>query len=99
MNIKRLSVIFAVVSFLPLLAHAQNGESGGGSSMLSNMLWTIAPFIMIGVLFYFFFIRALRKGRKQSDDYVARQKQHHERVEQILERIAKALEQKDKDVV
>ena len=99
MNIKRISVIFAVVSFLPLLAQAQTGESGGGSSMLSNLLWTVAPFVIIGILFYFFFVRALRKGRKQSDDYVARQKQHHERVEQILERIAKALEQKDKDVV
>jgi preprotein translocase subunit YajC len=99
MNIKRLSVIFAVVSFLPLCAHAQTGESGGGSSMLANLLWSVGPFVLIGVLFYFFFTRALRKGRKQSDDYVARQKQHHERVEQILERIAKALEQKDKDVV
>jgi hypothetical protein len=30
---------------------------------------------------------------------MARQKQHNERVEQFLERIAKALEQKDKDAV
>lgn len=67
--------------------------------MLSNMLWTIAPFIMIGVLFYFFFVRTLRKNQKRSDDYIASRKLHNERVEQILERIAKALEQKDKDVV
>jgi len=32
MNIKRLSVAFAVISFLPLLAHAQAGETNGGSS-------------------------------------------------------------------
>jgi large-conductance mechanosensitive channel len=99
MNIKRLSIAFAAVFFLPLLAHAQNGESGGSNSMLANLLWTVAPFLVIAVLFYFFFIRAVRKGRKQSDDYMARQKQHNERVEQFLERIAKALEQKGKDGV
>ena len=91
MNIKRLSVAFAVISFLPLLAHAQAGETNGGSSPLANLFWTVGPFVIIGVLF---FIRAVRKGRKQSDDYMASQKQHNERVEQILERIAKALEQK-----
>ena len=99
MNIKRLSVIFAVVSFLPLLAHAQNGESGGGSSMLANLLWTVAPFVIIGILFYFFFIRTMRKNQKRSNDYITSQRQHHERIEQLLERIAKALEQKGKDVV
>ena len=99
MNIKRLSVAFVVALFLPLLAHAQTGEASGGSSLLANLFWTVVPFVIIGVLFYFFFIRAVRKGRKQSDDYTARQKQHNERIEQLLERIAKALEQKDKDVV
>jgi membrane protein implicated in regulation of membrane protease activity len=99
MNIKHLSVAFAVVLFLPLLAHAQTGEASGGSSPLANMLWSVGPFVLIAVLFYFFFIRAVRKGRKQSDDYITSQKQHHERIEQLLERIAKALEQKDKDVV
>jgi len=99
MKIKRLSVAFAAVTFFPLLAHAQTGEASGGGSLLANLLWTVAPFVIIGILFYFFFIRAVRKGRKQSDDYMARQKQHNERVEQFLERIAKALEQKGKDAV
>jgi F0F1-type ATP synthase membrane subunit b/b' len=99
MNIKRLSVAFAAVLFLPLLAQAQTGEASGSSSPLANMFWTIAPFVMIGVLFYFFFVRAVNKSKKRSDDYIASQKQHNERVEQILERIAKALEQKDKDAV
>ena len=99
MNIKRLSVAFAVVSFLPFLAHAQTGEASGGSSLLANLFWTVVPFVIIGVLFYFFFIRAISKNKKRSDDYMASQKQHNERVEQILERIAKALEQKGKDVV
>jgi membrane protein implicated in regulation of membrane protease activity len=99
MNIKRLSVAFAVVSFLPLLAHAQTGEASGGSSLLANMLWSVAPFVIIGVLFYFFFVPMIRKNKTRSDDYIASQKQHNERVEQILERIAKALEQKGKDVV
>jgi hypothetical protein len=48
---------------------------------------------------FLFFIRAINKNKKRSDDYIASQKQHNERVEQILERIAKALEQKDKDAV
>lgn len=67
--------------------------------MLANLFWTVVPFVIIGVLFYFFFIRTMRKNQKRSDDYIMSQKQHHERVEQFLERIAKALEQKDKDVV
>ena len=99
MNIKRLSVAFAVVSFLPLLAHAQTGEASGGSSPLANFFWTVGPFVIIGVLFYFFFVRAINKNKKRSDDYIASQKQHNERVEQVLERIATALEQKDKDAV
>jgi large-conductance mechanosensitive channel len=99
MNIKRLSVAFAVGSFLPLLAHAQTGEAGGNSSFLANLFWTVLPFVIIGVLFYFFFIRMINKNKTRSDDYMASQKQHNERVEQLLERIAKALEQKDKNVV
>jgi large-conductance mechanosensitive channel len=63
------------------------------------MLWSVGPFVLIAVLFYFFFVRAVNKNKKRSDDYMASQKQHNERVEQILERIAKALEQKGKDVV
>jgi Na+/H+ antiporter NhaC len=99
MNIKRLSVAFVVALFLPLLAHAQTGEASGGGSLLANMLWSVAPFVLIGVLFYFFFIPMIRKNQKRSNDYIESQKQHNERVEQFLERIAKALEQKDKDVV
>jgi hypothetical protein len=41
----------------------------------------------------------INKNKTRSDDYMASQKQHNERVEQFLERIAKALEQKDKNVV
>ena len=99
MKIKRLSVAFAGASFLPLLAHAQTGEASGGSSPFANLFWTVVPFVIIGVLFYFFFIRTISKNKTRSDDYIASQKQHNERVEQILERIAKALEQKDKDEV
>lgn len=99
MKIKRLSVAFAAVLFLPLLAHAQNGEPGGSNSLLANMLWSVAPFIIIGILFYFFFVPMIRKSHKRSDDYLTNQKQHNERVEQVLERIATALEQKNKDAV
>jgi len=99
MKIKRLLVAFAAITFLPLLAHAQTGETNGGSSLLSNLLWSVAPFVIIGILFYFFFFRAINKNKKRSDDYIASQNQHNERVEQMLERIAKALEQKDKDAV
>jgi F0F1-type ATP synthase membrane subunit b/b' len=99
MNIKRLSIAFAAVLFLPLLANAQTGEANGCGSLLANVFWTVVPFVIIGVLFYFFFIRTINKNKTRSDDYIASQKQHNERVEQFLERIAKALEQKDKDAV
>jgi hypothetical protein len=44
---------------------------------------------------WWIFSRNLRKNQKRSDDYIADQKRHNERVEQLLERVANALEKKD----
>ncbi len=34
------------------------------SPMLLNMIWTVAPFLLIGVLFWFFFIRQIKMAGK-----------------------------------
>ena len=98
MSFKHLSAASAVVLFLPVLAYAQTEDATKGASLLENVIWTILPFILIAGFIWFFFVRVVRKNQKRSDDYMARQKQHNERVEQLLERIAKAVEREHEDV-
>ena len=97
MNTKQRAVTFIAVLLLPLFAHAAADEASAGTSPLANALWGILPFIIIAVFIWFFFGRAVRKSQRRSDDYMAVQKQHNERVEQLLERIAKAVEKKGMD--
>ncbi len=92
-----LLTIGAGVLFAPVVAFAQAAEDGSNTHMLSNLLVNVAPFIIIGVLFWFFFIRQIRKQQasplvKRQHEYLARHEQHMERMEQLHERIAKALE-------
>jgi ATP-dependent Zn protease len=80
---------------LPLAASARVDEPAANSpSALANALWGILPIVLIAVFIWFFFGRVLRKTQKRGDDYMATQKLHNDRVEQLLERIAKAVENK-----
>ena len=99
MNLKLLLIIIVTVFLLPILAHAEPTAVGENStSMWSNLLWGVLPFIILALLFYWF-MRRLQSSKnprvKKYDEHVLRQMQHMERVEQILERIAKSLEKKD----
>jgi len=101
--IKKLSfkhrVITMAIWLAPLLARAQEEPQGpnGPPSMWANLLWTVLPFAVIAVLFWFFFGRAWRKGRSQTNEFIATQREHYQRQEQLLERIARALEGHGKD--
>lgn len=84
--------------FVPIAAFAQTNDDGSGGHKLSDLLWGIGPFLVLGVLFWFFFIRQIRKQQasspvvKRHQEYMVRHEQHMERMEQLHERIAKALE-------
>jgi hypothetical protein len=87
-----------VLLFTPVAAFAQTNEDASGGHKLADLLWGIVPFLILGVLFWFFFIRTIRKQQtsspvvKRHQEYMARHEQHMERMEQLHERIAKALE-------
>jgi len=86
--------------FLPLLALADNADDGNGGHRLADTIYNVAPFLILGVLFWFFF---RKQGQRELASplvqryhaYLDRHEQHMQRTEQLLERIAVALE-KDK---
>src|ERR1035437_8555503 len=47
-----------------LLPPAGKLEVSETNPMLLNMVWTVAPFLLIGVLFWFFFIRQIKMAGK-----------------------------------
>jgi hypothetical protein len=96
MNSKH-ALLTAAAAVLPLLAHAQVEETGKTASPLVAVFWSVLPIILVAVVVWWFFSRLVRKNQKRSDDYIADQKRHNERVEQLLDRIANAIEKKDAD--
>lgn len=76
---------------LPVLA--QSGNSDSQPSKLENLLWSVVPIVVIGLL-VFWLMRAVTRGQQK---HVDRYQQHMERVEHSLERIAQALEGRGKD--
>jgi hypothetical protein len=98
MNNKRASVTLLTLSIFPLLASAATEEAHTTPSVLVGLFWTIVPIVLAGVLVWWFLTRVVRKQATRADNYIADQKQHHERVEQLLERIARAVERKETDV-
>jgi hypothetical protein len=93
-------VVLGILFGAPFCALAQTEETGAPQTSTSvNLLMTLLPIILIGGFFWWLLRRVVSKNQKRSDEYIAIQKQHMEKVEQTLERIAKAVEKKDKDVV
>jgi len=83
--------------FMPFAVFAQDSDSGSSVGKMENVIFAILPFLILAVLFWFFFIRQVKK--QQSSPLVLRhqahmdaQEQHMKRMEQLLERIAMALE-------
>ena len=96
MNIKYLTAAFGCLAF-PIGALAGPTERASDSSTLTN-IFAILPFLILAVILFWFF-RRVQSGpkAKQTETYIIRHEQHMERVERSLERIAIALEGKDKD--
>ena len=94
MSTKQLPVLWTAVCLLPLPLYAQQQEEAATKpSTAEALMWSVLPIVIVGVLVFFFFRFAQRKQRP----LVARHQQHMERVEQSLDRIARALERKDTD--
>ena len=94
MSKEHLSLVAGMALLVPLAALAQ-GTARDSSSLLVSFFWSVVPIILVAFFVWWFFKRALRNNKKRTDDYIARQTQHMERVELLLERIAKVVEQKD----
>jgi hypothetical protein len=91
---KKISIIVATMSAMPAVALAQSAEMPKPSSAWENLFWTLLPIILIGVFLWLFFIRGIRKMQSgQIQEY----RQHREKVEALLERIAKAVEKRNGD--
>ena len=97
MNTKHRSLVTAFVLILPLLASAQpEQQSTGNSSSAANIFFTLLPIVLIAAFIWFFYGRAVRTNVQQAS-YFAELKRHNDKMEQSLERIAKALEDKNKN--
>jgi len=88
-----LLVTAPAIQLLPFLAHGQEAQSPQGNSTIINLLWGGIPILILLVLFLFLLFLIVRFA--QSGPRAKRADQHMDRVEQQLERIAKALEKKD----
>jgi ATP-dependent Zn protease len=64
----------------------------GGTSMFASLLYSWAPVILL-IGFWIFFMRRMRGGKQGG--YFDRRVVHMERQEQLLERIAAALEKRN----
>lgn len=76
-------------------APAQSPVGGGETSALAGFAWSILPLVAIAAVFIVFIRRTQRPIIKRTQEHMAKQAQHMARVEQLLERIAKAVEKQD----
>lgn len=67
------------------------------SNAFMNLLMTLLPIVLFGGFFWWFMKRLIGKNQRRTEDYIARQTQHMEKVEQTLERIARAVENNKAD--
>jgi hypothetical protein len=65
-----------------------------------DFLYAVLPFLMFGLMLWWYLRRSQRSSSpfmRRSTEYYERSEQHMQRMEQIGERIAAALEKKNKD--
>lgn len=98
MNFKYLpTMVFTFLAF-PMATIAESTDAADGSSTISNLVFAILPFLILGVIL-FWFLRRVQSGprAKQTEQYMIRHQEHMDSLERSLERIAVALERKDRD--
>ena len=91
-----ITTIVIGLSLTPMLASAQEMDNGAGRQKIADLIYNVAPFVVLAVLFLFFVKRQKKSPAVlRQRAYLERSELHMERVEQLMERIAVALE-KDK---
>ena len=87
------TVIGVCVAGTPLVVLAASEDQPEQTSLLWSLVWSLVPILFIALIIWFFFVRGIRNYQRP---IIERDRQHKERVEQLLERIARALEKDDK---
>ena len=104
MRTKLISAALWAMSALSAFAHPHGEVSPDEGSPLGRFISAVFPFLMIGLLLYWYLRKAQASPRaKLTEDYMRRHQEHlekaerhNEKVERALERIADAMERKDK---
>jgi ATP-dependent Zn protease len=88
-------ILFGIVALTPTLVLAQDSDGGNKNSTFASIVATLLPIVLIGG-FLFFFLRRAQTGpaARRIEQYRVRHEQHMQKMEDTLERIAKALEEK-----
>jgi len=86
------------MGFIVLLTHsafaASGDDRGASDSWASTLIGFLPIVIFLVILFYYFRSQKNSPAAKLQQEYVERQIQHTRRLEELLERIAVALEKK-----
>ncbi len=105
MRTKLIGAALWAMSALSAFAHPHGDGTPDEGSPLGRFISAVLPFVMIGLLLYWYLRKAQNSPRaKQTEDYMARHQahldkaeRHQENVERSLERIASALEKRNSD--
>ena len=89
---RKLLIVTALLTLSSMAtALVQSDPAAKPPSLLENLFWSVLPILFIVVVVWWVFIRAIKRVQ-------ARGLEHQQRVIQLLERIASAVESKDKNL-
>jgi len=98
MKFQNILLSAGLIDLLNNAAVAAGDENIDRSSHLTDAIVGFAPIVLFLVILYFFFRRQINSpAAKRQQEYVARQIEHTQRVEDLLTRIAAALEKRNGD--
>jgi hypothetical protein len=89
MNIKHRLLAFVMIVALQWAALAQSPDGPRGPSFIESLIWSVLPIVLIAAFIWLIFMRSVRKMQL---GYREEMRKHQKTLESLLERIAKALE-------
>jgi len=85
-----------IIAFSLFITQAASAASEGGQNSSDTLISSVFAFlpilVFLGILFWFFRRQMKSPVAKLQEQYLERQIQHTQRIEELLERIATALE-------
>ena len=89
---KRVLVVTSILGMFVPLAYAASNQNSGGDSFWENLSLSVLPsIVLIAFIALVVYIIRLTNSRQAK-----RQEQHWERMEQLMERLVKAVESKNR---